>query len=537
MNRSTTETHIVTGKIFPSVQQKHIFENLFSDCCSACNCAVCLVHKQIEALESCDEYIVAQSQIQSLSKEIEQLEDKKKKTKNEEKKAIELELDKKKVQRKSAYAIKKVLIQAYGLTKYSLDPLLRNTKDKYSIPSDLFRGTILNRTASAIDAYFWANGENISFKKRKDFLTLQNASNISALRFYNNKLVYFKNNKPVFEIPVKFANDEYTQESLSRRVKYPILVRYKKKGEWCYEVQLAVEGPAPMKRNEYGKIRHTINSGRAGLDVGTQTIAFVTEDAVLLEELYPQDSYLEDEKRVASLQQKIDNCRRENNPNKYNENGTCKKKPEDKTPWVISKRQAKLEAEIEDICRKQAKRRKLSHRTLVNRLIGFADTVIVEDNDIKGWQEKKPREQDENGKEKSRKKFGHSVGHNAPGLFVSLLDQNLKTNNHPGVIKVKAKDLRPTQYNHTTDTYEKHDLSERVVYVNGRPYQRDLYSAYKLLYVNKAGTGYDKKALKENFAHFTELHDAEILRHKGMNNPKSMGIDILLAYLEMAQAA
>jgi hypothetical protein len=308
-----------------------------------------------------------------------------------------------------------------------------------------------------------------------------------------------------------------------------------KKGEWCYKVQLAVEGPAPQKRNKQGKTRHPIKSGRAGLDVGTKVIAFVTEDMVLLQELCSDFDYIEDEKCQTLLKQRIDVCRRANNPHKYNEDGTCKKG--DKTPWVVSKRQAKLEAECQEISRKQAAKREFSHKTLVNKLIGFADTIITEDNDVKGWQKKKDREQDANGKEKSRKKFGYSVGHCAPSLFVSLLDQNLKNNNHPGVIKVKAKDLRPTQYNHTTDTYEKHGLDERVVYINGRPYQRDLYSAYKLLYVNEASTGYDKKALEENFAHFTELHDAEILRHKGMNNPKSMGVDILLTYLEMMQVA
>ncbi len=537
MKRSTSETHIVTGKIYPSVQQKHIIEKLFSDCCSAYNCVVAVAKKQLEGLESCNEYVVAKEVNSSLGKEINVLEAKAKKASGAEKTQLETEIKTKKASKKSALDVMKTLIRVYGLTEYSLELLICDIRKKYDIPADLFAGTVLKRIIAAVDDYLWRNGENIAFKKKKDFLSLKNKTNASALRFLDGEFCYSKNHKGVFGIPVTFVDDEYNEEALDGRVKYPTLVRYMKKGEWCYEVQLAVEGPAPMKRNEYGEIRHAIKSGRAGLDVGTQTIAFVTEDVVLLKELYPQESYLEDEKRIATLQRKIDNCRRENNPHKYNEDGTPKKKSEDNSPWVISKRQAKLEAEVEDICRKQAKRRKLSHRTLVNRLIGFADTVMVEDNDIQDWQKKKPREQDENGKEKSRKKFGHSVGHNAPGLLISLLDQNLKNNNHPGVIKVKAKVLRPTQYNHTTDTYEKHDLNERVVYINGRPYQRDLYSAYKLLYVNKAGTGYNKKALKENFARFTELHDAEILRHKGMNNPKSMGIDILLAYLEMAQAA
>ena len=535
MKRSTTKTHIVTGEINPSVQQKHIIESLFSDCCSAYNCVVAVVKKQLESLESCNEYLVAKSVNDTLYEEIKVLEVKAKKAEKSEKKQIKAELKIKKSKKVSASNIMKMLIQAYGLTEYSLEPLIRDIAKKYDIPMDLFLGGVASRATQAIDKYLWNNGENITFRKKKDYVSLKNRTNASGLRFGNGKISFSKHCKTLFEIPVSFANDVYTEEALDGKIKYPTLVRYMKKGEWRYKVQLAIEGEAPMRRNKQGEIRHPIKSGRAGLDVGTKVIAFVTEDMVLLQELCSDFDYIEDEKRQALLKQKIDVCRRANNPHKYNEDGTCKK--DDKTPWVVSKRQAKLEAECQEISRKQAVKRELSHKALVNKLVGFADTIITEDNDVKGWQKKKGRERDANGKEKSRKKFGYSVGHNAPGLFVSLLDRNLKNNNHPGVIKVKAKVLRPTQYNHTTDTYEKHDLSERVVYINGRPYQRDLYSAYKLLYVNKEGTGYDKKALKENFTRFTELHDAEILRHKGMNNPKSMGIDILLAYLEMAQAA
>lgn len=535
MKRSTSETHIVTGEIYPSVQQKHVIEKLFSDCRSAYNCVVAVVKKQLEVLESCNEYLVAKEDNSSLGKEISALEAKEKTASGTEKSQLEAEIKTKKALKKSALDTMKTLIKAYGLTEYSLEPLTRNIRDKYDIPLLVFQGTVLKRISKSIDTYLWKNGEAINFKKKRDFTSIQNYVNRSALWFVDGKLCFSKNRKTIFEIPATFVGDEYNEEALDGRVKYPTLVRYMKKGEWHYKVQLAIEGEAPMKRNKQGEIRHPIKSGRAGLDVGTKVIAFVTEDMVLLQELCSDFDYVEDEKRQAVLKQRIDVCRRANNPHKYNEDGTCKK--DDKTPWIVSKRQAKLEAECKEISRKQTAKREFSHKTLVNKLVGFADTIITEDNDVKGWQKKKGREQDANGKEKSRKNHGFSIGHCAPAMFVMLLDRNLKNNKRSGVIKIKSKDLRPTQYNHTTDTYEKHDLSERVVYINGRPYQRDLYSAYKLLYVNKAGTGFNKKALKENFARFTKLHDAEILRHKGMNNPKSMGIDILLAYLEMAQAA
>lgn len=535
MKRSTSETHIVTGEIHPSVQQKHIIENLFSDCCSAYNCVVAVVKKQLEGLESCNEYVVAKEVNSSLGKEISVLEAKAEKASGAEKTQLETEIKAKKAFKKSALDAMTALIKAYGLTEYSLGPLVRDIKNKYSVPSELFGGTVLVRVTKAVDDYLWRNGENIGYKKKKDFLSLQNKRNISALMFESGKLYFSKNWKTVFEIPVTFVEDEYNEEALNGRVKYPSLVRYIKKGEWCYEVQLAVEGPAPQKRNKQGGIRHPIKSGRAGLDVGTKIIAFVTEDMVLLQELCSDFDYIEDEKRQAVLKQRIDVCRRANNPHKYNEDGTCKK--DDKTPWIVSKRQAKLEAECKEISRKQAAKREFSHKTLVNKLVGFADTIITEDNDVKGWQKKKGREQDATGKEKSRKNHGFSIGHCAPAMFVMLLDRNLKNNKHPGVIKVNTDKLRATDYNHVTQTYEEHKLSERVVYVNGRPYQRDLYAAYKLLYANASGTGYDQKALEDNFARFTELHDAEILRHKGMKNPGSMGIDKLLKYLESAQAA
>ncbi len=535
MKRSTSETHIVTGEIHPSVQQKHIIEKLFSDCCSAYNCVVAVAKKQLEGLESCNEYLVAKEVNSSLGKEITVLEAKAEKASGAEKTQLEAEIKTKKALKKSALDAMKTLIKAYGLTEYSLEPLIRDIRDKYSVPKDLFGGTILRRVVASVDEYLWRKGETLAYKRKRDFLSLRNDTNASALRFLGGKLCLSKNYKTVFEIPITFVGDEYNEEALNGRVKYPSLIRYIKKGEWCYEVQLAVEGPAPQKRNKQGGIRHPIKSGRAGLDVGTKIIAFVTEDMVLLQELCSDFDYIEDEKRQAALKQRVDVCRRANNPHKYNEDGTCKK--DDKTPWVVSKRQAKLEAECQEISRKQAAKREFSHKTLVNKLVGFADTIITEDNDVKGWQKKKGREQDAAGKEKSRKNHGFSIGHCAPAMFVMLLDRNLKNNKHPGVIKVNTDKLRATDYNHVTQTYEEHKLSERVVYVNGRPYQRDLYAAYKLLYTNASGTGYDQKALEDNFARFTELHDAEILRHKGMKNPGSMGIDKLLKYLESVQAA
>ena len=77
-----------------------------------------------------------------------------------------------------------------------------------------------------------------------------------------------------------------------------------------------MKGEAP-KKVEPGK-------SVMGIDEGTSTVAAVSGDAVFLEELAPQ--CVGYNKEITKLQRQIDVSTRKTNPDKFNEDGTCRKR-------------------------------------------------------------------------------------------------------------------------------------------------------------------------------------------------------------------
>ena len=75
-----------------------------------------------------------------------------------------------------------------------------------------------------------------------------------------------------------------------------------------------------------------------GIDPGVSTIAGVSEDACVLEELAP--NAIQYEKKIQKISQRMDHSRRISNPNKYNEDGTIKRSNRD--PWKHSKNYVKM---------------------------------------------------------------------------------------------------------------------------------------------------------------------------------------------------
>ena len=111
------------------------------------------------------------------------------------------------------------------------------------------------------------------------------------------------------------ASRLYEDEALKHRVKYCRLVRKPVGSSWHYYVQLVLEGTAPVK--------HSLGSGRAGLDIGTSTAAVATRQECILTVLGESVEDIEKEQRRQL--RKIDRSRRAMNPQNYNPDGTVRK--------------------------------------------------------------------------------------------------------------------------------------------------------------------------------------------------------------------
>lgn len=114
-------------------------------------------------------------------------------------------------------------------------------------------------------------------------------------------------------------------------------------------------------------------------------------------------------------------------------------------------------------------------------------------------------------KYKKRKRFGRSILIHSPASFINMLQ--LKALRYGGSFTyVDIKDYRASQYDHITNTYKKHDLSERTKTVGDKIVQRDCYSAF-LLYHIKDLKHPDQQECIYDFDNFINCQNALMDQH------------------------
>ena len=290
-------------------------------------------------------------------------------------------------------------------------------------------------------------------------------------------------------------------------VKVVKVVRRLVRSQYKYYVQLTIEGEKPQKGRTLGK-------GNVGIDLGPTTVAVSGEHIVSIDKLASKCDNIQEE--ITRLSRKIDRSRRANNPQNFNEDGTIKRGI--KLVWNDSKRYKELRRELAELRRKQAAIRKLQHIDRANALLKEGDTFIVENNQISGWttRAKETKVSEKTGKIQKKKRFGKSVANHAPSMFVSILENKVKSLGGE-VVKVDTKNAA-SQYDFTDNSFTKHELKERnVTLSNGDTHQRDMLAAFNLQHLkyNEAETKqYDTEAMAADYERFCQLEQEEILRYK-----------------------
>lgn len=359
----------------------------------------------------------------------------------------------------------------------------------------------------AFDKLFHGNGKTVHFKRYGELNSLRGYSRAGKSGGVEilYKVTYIEWNG--LKLPIKKdSNNTYESEMLQRRVKYCRIIRKPGKNKSHWYVQLSLEGKPAIKCNkETGEIIHPVGSGAVGIDIGPQTVAYVSDNEVTLMELADKVNNIEREKRV--LQRKLDRSRRAMNPDNYAPDGTIKRGI--KLTRNKSKRYQKCQNELSFIQHRQADLRKRQHNELANHLLTLGDRFYVEDMEWPALthRAKKTEISEKTGRFKRKKRFGKSVGNKAPATLIGLLDLKLKSRGLAGIVKVDTK-VRASQYNHLTDDYHKKELRERWNNMpDGRRIQRDLYSAFLLQHMNDKLDGFDKEGLQKDYEQFVALHD------------------------------
>ena len=281
------------------------------------------------------------------------------------------------------------------------------------------------------------------------------------------------------------------------------------RGRYKYYVQLTIKGEKPQKNRTLGK-------GTVGIDVGPSTVAVSSLQGVSLDKLADKCDNIEHD--LWRINRKMDRSKHDSNPDFYNEDGTIiKRKNGERRKWIFSNRYNRLKLERRELYRKQAAIRKQQHIDLANSLLSQGNEFIVENNPIDIWAKRaKETKKNKNGKNRCKRRFGKSIAHHAPAMFISILQNKVRSLGGE-FHKVEIKNAA-TQFDFTNGEFTRHELNERTVTLsNGRTHQRDMLSAFNLQHLRPESEevkDYDIEQMEVDYPIFCKLEEKGIAQFK-----------------------
>ena len=397
------------------------------------------------------------------------------------------------------------LRKAYSLTEFGLSDHLsqqrRNVDSPYKQLAACEIQVIAGQAMKTLEKvlFYQIKPHKVRFRSKFDLdVSYRNRVNTEATRLVPSDRkgiayrLYIHKASTFVDIPVKAFN-KYQQLSLlrSEKIKYVQIIRKTIRGKKVYYLQIVCQGFPPSKV--------TKGEGVVGIDPGISTVAFVSPTDVALVDLVPA-TITHKEKHLKRLDRKIERSRRVNNPECYKENGTIKKGTRFKRP---SNRQMRLQNRRRKAYRSLSEERKKLQGQLVNRIVSQASSIRIEELNVKGLQKRSRdiRINPKTNRPYSKKRYGKAIFRAAPSAFRT----SLETRASQLGIKVEVispKDVKPSQYNHITQTFEKKPLSTRVYDLTDDypDVQRDLYSAFLIRHIENGR--YQQEQLNQDFPDF-----------------------------------
>ena len=367
----------------------------------------------------------------------------------------------------------------------------------------------------AYEKLFFGNGKGIHFKKYDTFNSIESKSNNAGIRFKNNNIEWLGLK---MSVSINF-NNLYEVQALENKICYCRIVRKFIRSRYKFYLQIVFKGTPPIKIDKNtGEIKRKIGDGDVGIDIGTSTLAYCSENNLKILELADKVRDMSAEKN--RILRKMDRSKRQTNKDNYNLDGTVKKG----AAFKFSNRYIKLKNKLREIFRKEADIRKYQHECLANEIISSGNKIYVEEMNFQGLQKRsKNTEKNDEGKFKKKKRFGKSLGNRAPAMLISIIDRKLKSFGTE-IIKINTKKAKASQFDHSTEEYKKKSLSKRWNNIDGNKVQRDLYSSFLIMNINNDLETYNLEKCNERFNKFLRLHKLEVKRLLGNKNLSSIGI-------------
>lgn len=396
---------------------------------------------------------------------------------------------------------------SYGYSEYSMHEYVKKPYEYFNKKLGSHEcQKIATRAFKTIEKLRYHQADKVNFKSKYDSFSIEGKSSTSKLHYCDDDLS-ISYGKYKYKLKIK-RNDIYAQLALLDKVKYVRICSKTIRGKRRWFVQLVLKGTPPGKNRQYGD-----SSKVQGIDIGTSTIAVVSNDKTEMIELAPNCK--KDEHKIKVLSRKLDRSRRANNPDNYNNDGTIAK---GKHKWYKSKNYIKIQAKLKDEYRKLSVKRKQSHEILANQIIAESTDIRVEKMNFKGLQKRSLKTTiNKNGKINSKKRYGKTIKNRAPGMLLSIIDRKLKYKNLE-LKKIDTFQVKASQYNPIDGTYKKKQLKDRLVKLNEEIIvQRDLLSAYIIAHTNDDLETIDAVSCYDDFNTFKKLQDDEIQRLKENN--------------------
>lgn len=492
--RASTPSFVVSVKVHLPEQIENHLEKSFNITNSAYNEALGLGLRRLKAMRNNPRYQELLEARRSIAESIERL----KKSKGL---AWQLKLYDK--------ALSSLRLD-YGLSEFSLSKHLTNHRNEPNSPykhlSASEQQVIAKEVYQTLEKviFYKVKPNRVKFRSKYNLnASFRNNVNNAGTRIAPSEktgvayTLFFHKKSTFVDISTKAFN-EYQQMSLLRaeRIKYVQIVRKTIRGKRMYYLQIVCQG-YPLAKVVKGK-------NKVGIDPGVSTVAYASSDEVVLVDLVPEN-VTSREKHIKSLDRRIERSRRVNNPDCYYSNGKIKrgvrfKRPTNRAKRLIRRRQKAYRSLTEE-------RRKLQGE-LVNRIVSQASTIRMEDLNVKGLQKRSKdiRINPKTNRPYSKKRFGRAILKAAPSYF----REALKTRANGLGIEfeiINPQKVKPSQYNHITQSFEKKALSTRIFDLSSEwtGVQRDLYSAFLIGHIENGQ--YDQNISKEFPNFYTKMKE------------------------------
>lgn len=394
---------------------------------------------------------------------------------------VETEKEKKKIKAsaeyKEAVKVQKELLREFGFSEFQFGAAAIKHSEHFRgiIPTMLAQRSIGASMWRAFEKLLFGNGETVHFKKYdtwnsivtdgKSGIRIVSEDNKTTKKMDSSKKYYclysVKQGKNL-KMPLKIdKKDLYLLEMAERDIHTVRITRKKVNGTYKYYVQLSVTGAPAIKYDVHGKELHPVGDAKIGVYIDTTSITIATKNGFSVIDIRIRNDI---EEKIAEINRYLDNSRRANNPDNFNEDGTIKKGnivegKRVRLNWKNSNSYNKARNKKANLQRIQAEQRKIRANKIANEIMAMGSDIIINDYPFQAAAMRKTFEEgdekDEKGRYKKRSKAGKAIGENSPAMIVSILDTKLKGRGYAGVTKKKL-----TNVDYSKEEYRKFYASE-----------------------------------------------------------------------------